>query len=140
LRHHFFIRNISNGITKAHWGGRKMMGPQNNEPMDLTKSQINLQLREQIAELMAENERLANLDREKTALIADLVHDLRGVITSLNLRLYMFERSAKEGRLVYLGEMKESVGAVAKLAENLLSAARQSVREMLPSGNKKQLH
>ncbi len=117
-----------------------MMGPQNNEPMDLTKSQINLQLREQIAELMAENERLANLDREKTALIADLVHDLRGVITSLNLRLYMFERSAKEGRLVYLGEMKESVGAVAKLAENLLSAARQSVREMLPSGNKKQLH
>lgn len=112
---------------------------QKSETAELTTTQVNLRLRARIAELMAENNRLLEADRQKSEVIGRLIHDLRGLITSFNLRLYLFERSGPERRAGYMQELKESVGQLTKLAENMLTAAREGLRDVIPT-KKKTLH
>jgi signal transduction histidine kinase len=64
-------------------------------------------------------------DREKAASVAELVHDLRGSITSLSLRIYMLEHSQPNQQQYYLDELKESVTDLTRMAEELLAQMRQ---------------
>lgn len=79
-----------------------------------------------LGELLAAHEHLVEEDREKAMHIADAVHDLRGSITSLNLRIYMLERSVPEERDKYMTALKESVADLTRLTEDILAQARDA--------------
>jgi signal transduction histidine kinase len=89
-------------------------------------SQLTVTLEMHLGELLAEHERLVQEDRDKAAQIANVVHDLRGSITALNLRLYLLEHSRPEQQTKYLTQLKESVSELTKMAEGLLVETRQN--------------
>ena len=88
-------------------------------------SQLTSTLEIHLGELLAEHERQMELDREKADLISDAVHDLRGSITSLNLRIYMLEHSSPEDQAKYLDSLKDSVAELTKMASDILAKVRQ---------------
>ncbi len=87
-------------------------------------SQLTTTLEIHIGEMLAEHERLMEEDREKAAHIAEVVHDLRGSLTSLNLRIYMLERGNPEQMEKYLAALKESVDELTKMADGLLAQVK----------------
>lgn len=93
---------------------------------DTPSSQLTLTLEMYLGDLLAEHERLVQEDREKVAQIADVVHDLRGSITALNLRLYLLEHGKPEHHSKYMNQLKESVGELTKMAEGLLAESQQN--------------
>src|SRR5262245_12257936 len=90
-----------------------------------SSSELTLTLEMHLGDLLAEHERLVQEDHEKAAQIAHVVHDLRGTITALNLRLYLLEHSRPEQHSKYMSQLKESVSELTHMAEGLLTQAQQ---------------
>jgi signal transduction histidine kinase len=95
-----------------------MMGKTNT---DLFASALTVDFEELLGELLAEKERLAEIDHEKSALLSRAVHDLRGPITALNLHVYLLERGKPEDRDKYMASLRETIAELSRMVNDLLS-------------------
>jgi signal transduction histidine kinase len=76
--------------------------------------------------LVADNERLATQSRQKAALVAQTVNELRGPLTNLNLRLYLLEHAAQDSQTQHIDSLKESVANLTHMVEEILIQVRQN--------------
>lgn len=89
-------------------------------------SQLTVDFEEHLGELLAENERLLEHDREQAAYIAQAVHDLRGFVTSLNLTVYLLEHGKSDQQEHYMDNLKASIMEVRLQIDELMTHVRQN--------------
>ncbi|NDJ63060.1 MAG: PAS domain-containing protein, partial [Chloroflexi bacterium] len=76
------------------------------------------------AELAKANDELTKLDRLKTQFIADVSHEFRTPITSLNSRLWLLERASPEDVPRHVSLLKQQVELLKELIESVLNISR----------------
>ncbi len=90
-------------------------------------SELERRVDERTAELAIANERLKELDRLKSKFIADISHELRTPITSLNMGLFLMERDTVERRDKHLASMKVEMERLMNLTSSVLDLARMDL-------------
>jgi signal transduction histidine kinase len=94
---------------------------------------LNLELEQRVdqrtAELTAANERLQELDSLKSKFIADVTHDLRNPVTSLNMRIDLLERATPDKREKYIADLKLRAVQLKTLVDDVLDISRLDVQE-----------
>jgi signal transduction histidine kinase len=88
-------------------------------------SQLTHTLEMYLGELLAQHEQLVEEDREKVVHIANAVHNMRGTITTLNLRLYLLEHSSPEQHPRHLAGLKQVAEDLTKMVSEVLDEAHR---------------
>lgn len=82
---------------------------------------------ERTGELRSANERLMELDHLKSKFVSDVSHELRTPVNNLTMRLHLLEHDEAEQQSVHLEHVKNQVGYLSKLVEDILQISRLEV-------------
>ena len=87
-------------------------------------AELETRVSERTADLSAANEQLTELDRLKSKFVADVSHELRNPVASLNTRLYLLERAEDEDSARHIAILKEQLDRLNRLIGSVLNISR----------------
>jgi signal transduction histidine kinase len=94
------------------------------EELQRKADEMERRVKERTAELQAANVRLTEYDRLRSKFVSDLSHELRTPVSSLNVRLYLMERSNPEQYPNHIASLKTQVDLLNDFIQNALDITR----------------
>lgn len=83
-------------------------------------SQLTLEFEKYLGELLAQHLEQLDFDQQRTNMIVDVVHQMRGAMTSMNLRVYLIENAPQDERLRHIQELKAAVNELSSAINKLM--------------------
>ena len=80
-------------------------------------------------ELAEANARLQELDKLKTKFIADISHELRTPVATLNLYMDLLDRGKAENKAKYMAVLRQKTDLLVRLTEDILNISRLNLYE-----------
>lgn len=94
------------------------------EELQRHADEMERRVEERTIELKTANVRLTEYDRLRSKFVSDLSHELRTPVSSLNVRLYLMERSAPEQYPNHIAALKTQIDLLNDFIQNALDISR----------------
>jgi hypothetical protein len=96
-------------------------------------SQLTLEFEKYIGELLAQHLEQLDFDHQRTETIEEAVHQMRGAMTSMNLRVYLIENAPLEDRTRHIVELKAAVNELSEAINKLMERVHPPETPRLPA-------